>query len=314
VRLGAGHFHGGCAPCHGAPGEPNNPIVQHMLPSPPKLSREVTTWTPKELFWIVKNGLKYTGMPAWTAHGRDDEVWAMVAFLNRLPTMDAAQYRALALGNADQPSTPPARELTRVGSGTTPLTVCARCHGAESAAPTSRLVPKLAGQSARYLQLSLQEYAAGLRPSGIMQPIAAELDANATGDLAKYYANLSLGPEASRTTTAPPDQVARGQRIATTGVAAGGIPPCVACHVSGSAAIFPRLAGQHAPYTAGQLRLWRKGLRNLTARGAIMAAIARRLSEQQIDDVAAYFANLSPGGDGPVSRNDAGRGTTRSSP
>ena len=54
-----------------------------MLPVPPDLGAAVPTWQPNELFWIVKNGLKYTGMPGWAAQGRDDEVWAVVAFLQR---------------------------------------------------------------------------------------------------------------------------------------------------------------------------------------------------------------------------------------
>src|SRR5690606_2166263 len=76
IRLGAGHFAGGCAPCHGAPERPRNPIVRQMLPAPPSLSVAAAAWAPEELFWIVQNGLKYTGMPAWTAPARDDEVWA----------------------------------------------------------------------------------------------------------------------------------------------------------------------------------------------------------------------------------------------
>jgi hypothetical protein len=69
-----------------------------MLPSPPDLSTAVRDWRDRELFWIVKHGIKYTGMPAWVAAQRDDEVWAIVAFLRRLPTLDAAGYRELALG------------------------------------------------------------------------------------------------------------------------------------------------------------------------------------------------------------------------
>ena len=73
VERGAGYFQGGCAPCHGAPGRPSNPIVHAMLPEPPDLGVAVPTWKANELFWIVKNGFKYTGMPAWAAQDRDDE-------------------------------------------------------------------------------------------------------------------------------------------------------------------------------------------------------------------------------------------------
>jgi hypothetical protein len=65
IRLGAAHFHAGCAYCHGAPDRRINPISARMLPPPPDLSGEVGKWTDQELFWIVQNGIKYAGMPAW---------------------------------------------------------------------------------------------------------------------------------------------------------------------------------------------------------------------------------------------------------
>ena len=113
VRLGAGHYDGGCAPCHGAPGKQNNPIVRQMLPHPPNLSEAVATWTPEELYWIVRNGLKYTGMPAWVAPRRDDEICAVVAFLRALPNMNDAEYRRLAMGNAERQTDEPARPEAR---------------------------------------------------------------------------------------------------------------------------------------------------------------------------------------------------------
>ena len=74
--LGAGQFHRGCAPCHGAPGQRPNAIAQSVLPPPPDLTRRRNSWKDSELFWIVKHGIKYTGMPAWSSQDRDDEVWA----------------------------------------------------------------------------------------------------------------------------------------------------------------------------------------------------------------------------------------------
>ena len=55
-----------------------------MLPPPPELSKAAKEWKDEELFWIVKHGIKYTGMPSWVAAERDDEVWSVVAFLKRL--------------------------------------------------------------------------------------------------------------------------------------------------------------------------------------------------------------------------------------
>ena len=90
VLRGAMHFATGCAPCHGAPGQLASPIAQQMTPVPPGLYSANRDFTPSELFFIVKNGVKMTAMPAWPAQKRDDEVWAMVAFLEHLPEYTTA--------------------------------------------------------------------------------------------------------------------------------------------------------------------------------------------------------------------------------
>lgn len=293
LQLGAGHFESGCAPCHGTPGEPNNPIVRRMLPAPPPLSEAVAGMPADEMFWIVKHGLKYTGMPAWVSQERDDEVWAVVAFLRALPDMEAEDYRALAMGNVDAGS--PAAERPPGIGGFGAGGACARCHGDETRPPVSRLVPKLAGQSAAYLEAALESYAAGQRASGIMQPIAAQLDREAIGRIAERYAGMSRERDGSPPEAAAAEQLARGRRIATSGIPDSGIPPCLACHDGTAAATFPLLAGQHASYLAGQLRLWQHGLRDRTAHGAIMATIARRLTAQQIEDVTAWLESAGDG-------------------
>jgi cytochrome c553 len=289
IRLGAGHFYGGCAPCHGAPGERGTPIAYQMLPPPPSLSHAAPTWSNEELFWIVRNGIKYTGMPAWVALDRDDEVWAVVAFLRALPGMSVSDYRTLTRSYAGQEHRT-ARELAQFGHGSKAITVCARCHGAESLPPVSRLVPVLAGQTAEYLATALRHYAKGVRPSGIMQPVAAELGDDAISALAGYYAKLPP-VQADGPSPALRQQVQRGQKVAVAGIPEKGVPPCLVCHAAGAAS-FPKLAGQHAPYTVAQLQLWRRGLRTSTTQGAIMAPIARRLTEQQARDVAAFFESV----------------------
>ncbi|MGD9617481.1 MAG: c-type cytochrome [Alphaproteobacteria bacterium] len=291
VRLGAGHYHGGCAPCHGSPDEARNPIVKHMLPAPPDLREAVRDWSTEELFWIVRNGLKFTGMPGWTAPQRRDEVWAAVAFLRELPGMDAARYRALALGNAE-PVDPGGPSIARFGGATEALTRCIRCHGDGNSPPTSRLVPKLAGQKLDYLRTALRFYAEDRRPSGIMQPIAAALEPEEAEAVSRYYANLTAVRSGPGEAPLPADRIARGRLIAEFGVPQKQIPPCLACHHSDSAALFPRVAGQYAPYIETQLRLWQDGLRDRTAPGAIMQAIATRLTARQVEDVAAYFASI----------------------
>lgn len=291
VILGAGHFDGGCAPCHGAPGDPSDPIVDRMLPEPPELGRVATNWSTEQLFWIVKHGLKFTGMPAWVAQQRDDEVWAVVAFLRALPQMSASQYRLFAIGDPEARPNDGA-EIARNGMTMEALTRCVRCHRGD-AQPRSALVPRLAGQSQAYVERALRDFASGSRPSGIMEPVAVALDDAAIAALSAYYAGApNLAP------SAPPiesnaDQIARGKEIATEGVPGSGVPPCLVCHGDTRAPSFPKLDGQYAPYIVGQIELWKRGLRMKTGYGAIMGAIASRLTNAQAQDVAAYFASVA---------------------
>jgi cytochrome c553 len=277
VRLGAAHFHSGCAYCHGAPGISIGPISLAMLPPPPELSTEVEQWRDRELFWIVKNGIKYTGMPAWATQTRDDEVWSLIAFLRWLPMLDAPSYEALALDKQNISSSSDAALVAD----------CARCHGSEGRGPASKLVPILHGQPAEFLTAALDAYAQGTRASGIMQPIATARAPEDRANIARYYAALSLS---SSDGMAASESVARGQTLAKDGY--GGNPACEGCHSAQSLAIYPRLAGQNIRYIANRLRLWKNGLAPGTAGEAIMAPIARLLSEQQIDDVAAYYDSV----------------------
>lgn len=287
--LGAAHFQSGCAHCHGAPGVPINPIAGSMLPSPPNLSTSMREWRDRELFWIVKNGIKYTGMPAWVADQRDDEVWAVVAFLRRLPALDATTYRDLALGGL--PVAPQSGGEIATTEGTSAaVTACARCHGAGRRGPSSRLVPILHGQPVKFLAAALEEYASGLRPSGMMQPLASELSREERQQVAKYYAGL-MPPAASK----PSPNVAsaeRGRLLATVGNPGAKIPACESCHTTSSLDAYPRLPGQHAAYMVNRLRNWKNGIGLRSDGGAIMAPIARSLNEQQIEDVSAYFASI----------------------
>jgi cytochrome c553 len=289
IRLGAGHFHGGCAFCHGAPGIPVSPIAHHMLPPPPNLATSMRPWTDAELFWIVKHGIKYTGMPGWVALERQDEVWALVAFLREIPKIDGAKYRELALGSVDL-SGQTGKELATIDSNQQAAGACARCHGAQGTGPLSAFVPVLHGQPAEFLARALKEYAEGTRRSGFMQPLAAGLDTQEMRRLADYYAQLT--PPQPKPREGDPTLVERGRQLATEGDAGTGIPACNACHTATALAEYPRLAGQSATYMVGQLALWRAGHHASSGGGAIMAPIARRLNDSDIAAVTGYFASL----------------------
>ncbi|MFQ6005653.1 MAG: c-type cytochrome, partial [Woeseia sp.] len=84
-----------CAGCHGAPGMEPEPLGQGLNPAAPDLAEEAAEMTPAELFWVTKNGIKMTGMPAWGATHDDDAIWPVVAFMTNLPGLDQAAYQAL---------------------------------------------------------------------------------------------------------------------------------------------------------------------------------------------------------------------------
>jgi mono/diheme cytochrome c family protein len=98
VRAGAKAFsERGCANCHGAPGVNWAKWSEGLRPDPPDLKKIVTAREPRELFWVVKNGIKMTGMPSFGAIGvPDQEVWSMVAFLKKLPGVSPEDYKAWA--------------------------------------------------------------------------------------------------------------------------------------------------------------------------------------------------------------------------
>jgi mono/diheme cytochrome c family protein len=96
VIIGVEHYAAHCAVCHGAPGVPKGDIAHGLYPPPPDLAKVATLYSPAELFWILKHGLKMTGMPAWNDHS-DEELWATVAFLKRLPDMGDQEYAGLVM-------------------------------------------------------------------------------------------------------------------------------------------------------------------------------------------------------------------------
>jgi mono/diheme cytochrome c family protein len=95
VRTGFIHYHEMCVTCHGAPGVKVSEIGQGLNPFPPELAKGGAD-EPLETFWIVKNGIKMTGMPSFGVTHTDDEIWAIVAFVSRLPKLSPEEYQAMA--------------------------------------------------------------------------------------------------------------------------------------------------------------------------------------------------------------------------
>jgi ketosteroid isomerase-like protein/mono/diheme cytochrome c family protein len=93
VRRGAGNYDAMCVGCHLRPSGQETEVSQGLYPKPPKLSA-AAHFDPTRAFWVIKHGIKSTGMPAWGASMDDQYIWDMVAFLRELPGMDAERYAA----------------------------------------------------------------------------------------------------------------------------------------------------------------------------------------------------------------------------
>lgn len=292
VPLGAAHFQGTCATCHGAPGQPVNPVFGHMLPAPPSLQKHVHHWTREQLFWMVRHGIQFTGMPAWSGENRDDEVWAVVAFLEALPSMTKADYRQYASGHSETQNQA-TKELVSEGRPRLDLTACSRCHDTVGALPTSPYVPRLGGQDEAYLERALYEYRDDMRQSGFMEPVAGELDDEQIDRLAAYYASLTPVSD-QRAQAASSKERELGRQLVEHGDRERKIPACHSCHDAQGRQDYPRLSGQSEQYLKRQLAIWRQGGRDKTPHGAMMSIVANRLTERQAAAAAAFFASQSP--------------------
>jgi mono/diheme cytochrome c family protein len=94
VSRGAGQYAEMCSGCHLAPGMKRTEISRGLYPRAPELRRK-TDLTPAEQFWIVKHGVKMTGMPAWGVTHDDELLWDLVAFVRKLPELTPEQYETL---------------------------------------------------------------------------------------------------------------------------------------------------------------------------------------------------------------------------
>jgi cytochrome c553 len=153
--------------------------------------------------------------------------------------------------------------------------------------------PRLAGQSAHYLDKQLQDFASGARDNAIMSAIAKGLNTQTRSKLATYYASLPV-PLPLKKTAATSAQAARGHQLAAEGSESKRVQACNNCHGpdgSGVALSAPALAGQLPAYLAAQLKLWQQGGRKNDA-GNLMSSVATRLDDADIAAVTSYYANL----------------------
>ena len=95
IRLGFEEYDAMCIHCHGAPGKEASEIGKGLRPAPPNLAETGQRWNNAELFWIVKNGIRMSGMPAFAPMHTDDTLWNIVGFVRDLPRLSAEDYRGM---------------------------------------------------------------------------------------------------------------------------------------------------------------------------------------------------------------------------
>ena len=175
--------------------------------------------------------------------------------------------------------------------------VCSACHGADGNS-ISPVWPKLAGQGAPYQMRQVMairaEHGRANPEAATMVPMVANLSDQDLEDIAAYFATQESTVEA-----ADPEVAETGRRLYQAGDPARNIPSCMSCHGPAGRgnllAAFPQLGGQHAAYSAKQLRAYRDGSRTTDPAG-MMRDIASRLTDADIEAVAEYLSGLHRAG------------------
>ncbi len=99
---GAACYQHRCELCHGGPGVAQNDIALGMQPVPGPLVNASMRFNTRELYWITRNGITMSGMPAWKLQLSEGDTWALVAFIERLPLLSPASYRQLMASRRDE--------------------------------------------------------------------------------------------------------------------------------------------------------------------------------------------------------------------
>ena len=157
-----------CAQCHGAPGVAPAPFALGLTPLPKNLAPIARERTTAELYWVIKNGIKMTGMPAWEFRFSERDLWAVTAFVQRLPLVSPEDYAARVSADG-------AQDHTAAPTADAPLGAADAERGkmaiAQYACTTCHLVPGIVGPHAPVgpplERIATREYIAGMLPNTV---------------------------------------------------------------------------------------------------------------------------------------------------
>jgi cytochrome c553 len=167
--------------------------------------------------------------------------------------------------------------------------LCAACHGADgnSVIPAN---PNLARQIPEYTSKQLANFKNGERVNAVMAGMVAALSPEDMANLGVYFWQQTAKPGVAN----DKELALLGQSLYRGGNAATGVPACSGCHSPDGVGIpkqYPRLAGQHAEYTAAQLKAWRSGER-ANDPNKMMRMIAAKLTDREIQAVSEFIQGL----------------------
>jgi cytochrome c553 len=177
--------------------------------------------------------------------------------------------------------------LYDTGDNARGLPACASCHGAGGNS-TINTNPRLAGQIDTYIHKQLVDFTTPSRNQPVMTTYAKMLSDDEKKNLAAYLATQQPKQGAARNK----DTLELGRKIYRGGIADRGVAACASCHGATGVGLpvqYPRLAGQHQDYTVTQLQAFKSGARS---NSTPMAALAKRLSDDEMKAVADYIAGL----------------------
>ncbi len=169
------------------------------------------------------------------------------------------------------------------------IDTCATCHGTRGQGISPNF-PNLAAQTASYVEMQLRAFKDQSRDDpdaqAYMWGMASQLSDDRISALGAYFAALPAAPAHPGNAA----QVAEGKKLYELGVPARGIPPCANCHGARAEglSVFPRLAGQHAPYLLKQMLV----IRNVLRTAPVMHGLIKDLSREQMLAVATYLESI----------------------
>lgn len=200
-----------------------------------------------------------------------------------LPLLIAGTFALLTSANSHAAENHLGRQKAEAGR-------CLECHGADGLSVDAK-IPNHAGQYAAYLGKQLADFQSGARKHDIMSIMAEDLSAADIGEIGAYFA----GQNAMRGDGSGDNPA--GKNLYANGDPTRGIPACAGCHgdngkgrINGST-VYPLIGGQRKVYLRSQLVSWKLGERS-NSPGGVMNAVAKSLSEQEIEALADYLSGL----------------------